>query len=104
MTNDIGLMDMAGGFKIKGVIIRPTEAFAGTTTYTLSVGITGDLQRYAANYDVMQAANLQDSEPSYLEDWNDVTSIRLSAISTVENLDQTTAGIVEVRLLIDVIK
>lgn len=102
VTNDIELFSLPTKTLIHRVIIKNTIAFAGTTTYTLSVGIVGNLVKYIAVFDVMQAvANTTfgiaaATINATLENFGAATSIRLSAISTIQNLDQSSAGAVDI--------
>lgn len=104
LTNDIELDTLDAKEILTGAYIKHTTAFAGTgiTAYTLSIGITSDLDKYMPAFDVFQATgdtvfnaeSLMDSE-----DFASTTSIRLAATSVGANLDQSSAGAVEVYLL-----
>lgn len=102
LTNDIELFSLPAKTLIHRVIIKTTTVFAGTTTYTLSVGIVGSLVKYIAVVDVMVAVAATTfgiaaaTVNATLENFSAATSIRLSAISTVQNLDQSSAGAVDV--------
>lgn len=102
LTNDIELFSLPAKTVIHKVIIKNTTAFAGTTSYTLSVGIVGTLAKYIAAFDVMQAvsdttfgvaATTINATP---ENFGSATSIRVAAVSTVENLDQSSAGAADI--------
>jgi len=105
LTNDIeGFLLPAGGV-IHAVKIKQSTEFTGggITAYTLSVGIAGDLTKYAAAFDIFQAAGDTVFEVSDTVDGetHDAagTSIRLAATSVTANLDQATAGEVDVWIL-----
>lgn len=102
LTNDIALLTLPAKTLIHHVVIKQTTAFAGTTTYTLSVGVSGTLAKYIAAYDVKpavaattfgaSATNIQ----ATLESFGGTTSVRVAATATVENLDQASAGVADI--------
>ena len=103
-TNDIELLSLAAGDVIHGVVIRHTTAFSGgsISAYDVSVGITGSANKYSLDFDVFQATGDQVFESAQTlgpEDFGSATSIRLFATSTGDNLDQATAGSVDVYIL-----
>jgi hypothetical protein len=105
LTNDIELFALPPGAVIHGVKMKHSIAFAGTgiTGYHLSVGLVADLERYSSLFDVLSApANTNLLSTSTFESPNQGgnTSIRLAAVSTGANLDQSTAGTVAVWLLL----
>lgn len=105
LTNDIEIYSLPAGAVIHGVIIKTTQAFTGglITAYTLSVGITGNLVKYASAFNVLQAVSdttFQLSNNISVENWGSTTSIRASAISITANLDAATTGSVEIYLLV----
>lgn len=105
LTNDIELVSLPPKGVVHAVVVKTTTAFAGTTTYTLSVGITGTLTKYTAATSVktaVSATNFFLCGTSFVtgpEDFSSAVSVRLSAIATVENLDQSSAGVVDVYVL-----
>lgn len=104
LTNDIELLSLPAFGVIHNVIIKHSTAFAGIgiTAYTLSVGISSNLTKYASAFDVFQATGGGIGQTSNVSDFEDVTSstsIRLAATSTGANLDQSTAGSVDVYVL-----
>ena len=104
LTNDIELFSLLPGAVIHNVIISHTVPFigGGRTSYTLSVGVSGNLTKYAAAFDVFQAAGSsvgQISNINGLEDKVSSSSIRLAAISDF-NLNTSTAGTVIVKVLV----
>ncbi len=104
-TNNIQLFSLPAKSVMHAVIMKQTTAFAGTLTYTLSVGITGSLAKYLSAYDVTQAvsdSSFTQSGASVVvqpEDFGSATSIRLAATSTIQNLNQSSAGAVDVYVL-----
>lgn len=92
----------------KGVIheidIRPTVQFAGTgiTDYKISIGITGDLEKFTSLFDVDQAI-VSDlglhTVCGAVVDYVSATSVKISAVSVGANLNQSTAGNVDVNIL-----
>lgn len=104
-SNDIELFSLAAKEVIQAVIVKHSAAFAGgtLTAYTVSVGITGEADRYSSAFDVFQAIGdtvFDQSGPSAdVEDFGSATSVRIFAESTGDDLDQTTAGSVDVWVL-----
>ena len=101
LANDVELFSLAANEIIKGVVIKHSTAFAGTgiTNYTLSVGVSGDLSKYQPPFDVDQAVadTAFDLTSTFdVESFASSTSVRLSAISVGANLDQSSAGSVDV--------
>ena len=103
-ANDVELLSLPAAATIHAVIIKHTTAFAGTgvTGYTASIGISGDLTKYASAFDVLQATGdtvAQSTNVVDVENFGSATSIRIAATSTGANLDQSTAGSVDVYVL-----
>lgn len=104
-TNDVELFSLPAAGIVHMVRIKHSTAFAGgsISAYTVSVGITGNLAKYASAFDVFQAVadtTLQLSDGPFTEDAGSATSVRLAATSTSDNLDQATAGSVDVHALV----
>lgn len=100
-TNDIELFSLAAKETITGIIVKSTTAFAGTgiTAYDVSIGITGDLIKHMPFYDILQAAGdtvFNQVGLESLEDFGSATSIRIQGKSTGANLDQSSAGSVDI--------
>jgi hypothetical protein len=109
LSKDIEIFSMPAGGMIHGVVMKHSTQFAGglIQNYTLSVGIQGNLTKYASPFLVSTSpnnTNFQVSQTFFSENWGDVTSIRAQAISTGANLDASTQGDVEFFLLISQIK
>ncbi len=105
LTSSIALFNLAAAGIIHGVKIKHSIAFAGgaIATYTVSVGIVGTVAKYAAAYDVFQAVSgtaFQLSTTVGSESHTAGTSIIATATSTVANLDQATAGAVDIWALL----
>jgi len=107
LTNSIELFSLPAGAIIHAVKIKHSVAFAGgaIASYTVEVGIAGTLAKYASAFDVFQAV----SGTAFFitgiigsEDHGAATSIKATATSTVANLDQSTAGSVDVWVLLSV--
>lgn len=103
LTNDITIYTLAPKEMVLNIWMKHSVAFSGglIATYTLSVGIIGSLLKYLAAKDV--AAVVGDTvqygllTPAPLvESHANSTALRLSAISTVGNLDASVAGSVDV--------
>lgn len=105
LTNDIEIYSMPAGCVIHGVNIKSTVQFAGTliTSYTLSVGIAGNLDKYASAFSVLTPVsdtNFQLSQNFFLENFGSSTSIRAQAISVGGLLNDSTQGEVDFYLLL----
>ena len=103
-TNDINLLTLPSAGVVHAVKIKHSLQFTGTgmSSYTISVGITGNLTKYASAFDVFQAVTgtaFQLSNVVQSENHNSSVSVRIAATSNV-NLDQSTAGTVEVWVLL----
>jgi len=104
-TEDVELFILAAGGVIHGVKIKHSASFTGGTlsAFTLSVGITGTLAKYASAFDVFQAAagtTFQLTNTIGSEDHGATTSIRLAAVSVGDNVVAATAGSVDVWVLV----
>lgn len=108
-TNDVELFSLPAGGVIHGVKIKHSTAFSGgsISAFTVSVGITGTLAKYASAFDVFQAVGnttQQISSTVGTENHGASTSIKIAATSTGANIDQATAGIVDVWVMWSVAK
>jgi hypothetical protein len=105
LTNDIEVYSLVAGEIIHGVKIKHSTAFSGgtITDYTVSIGIAGDLVKYASAFDVFQAVDNQTFQLSSTfgsENHGAATSIRIAAVAIGDDLDQATDGEVDVWLLV----
>ena len=103
-TNNITLYTAAANTMIHQVLIKQSTAFAGTsiTAYTVSIGITGDLTKFATDYDVFQVVSDTARSITQVNDipsFSGTTLIKIQATSTGANLSASTAGSVDVWVL-----
>jgi len=92
---------------IKGVLhntnIKPTSNFVGggITSYTLGVGIVGNLNRFAYDFDVFQSVGDQifgQYVYGAVENFGSTTDIQITSKSTGANLNAATQGSVDVQI------
>ena len=110
LTNDIEVYSLPARGTLLGAYMNHTVAFTGggMTTYSLDLGIAGNLAKYDGAYGVTgapAAAGPFHSTPfanPVMEDGFAATSIRLSAACDV-NLNTATAGSVDIYLLVSVL-
>ncbi len=105
LQKNINLYPLLGKYALHASVIDHTIAFAGTgiTGYTLSLGLIGDLAHIAPPFDVTTTPaddNFQIAGITDLYNMSATTLMRINAVSTGANLDQSTAGAVDVYLLI----
>lgn len=101
LTNSIELLSLPAKGIIKAGIIKHSTAFSGgsISAYTVSVGITGTLEKHIPAFNVFQSVggsafaiySLFD-----IESFSAATSIKVTATSVGANLDQATAGAVDI--------
>lgn len=101
LANNITLFTLPAGAILEDVKIKHSTAFAGAgiTAYTVSVGITGNLAKYASAFDVLQAVaatTMQVSSGTFTESHTATTAVKIAAESLGGNLDASTAGSVDV--------
>ena len=103
LTNTVSLLTLPIKGVLQDVKVSVSTVFSGGTiaTYTLSVGIAGSLLKYHPIIDAKTAVILTTpaAPVSGLESVSGTTSIVLSAVSTVGNLNAATQGSVDVWLL-----
>lgn len=101
-TNNIELFSLPAKTLITRVVIKHGLAFTGglISAYTLRVGTVATPNKYIAAFDVFQAASDTIFSVSVVNDdmehFTAATSIRLTGVSTGANLDQATAGTVDI--------
>lgn len=105
LTNDISIYTLPIKGYIHDIKIVPTTAFSGglIATYTISVGISGALTKYAIATNVFTGnttLNTIHTPLVGLESTSGTTDIRAQAVSTVGNLSAATAGSVDIYLLV----
>ena len=103
-TNSITLFSLPAAGIIHGVKIKHSTAFSGgsISAYTVSVGISGTLAKYATAYNVFQAVandTFQLSNTLGSENHASATNILITATSTGANLNAATAGSVDIWVL-----
>lgn len=102
-TTDIHLFALGDGEIIEKVKIQHSEPFRGgaLTGYTISVGVPGDLTKYAAAFDVFQEVLPRNKQLTNvlggLEE-NAQASIRAAVTATGANLNIATQGVVEIAI------
>ena len=104
LTNAITLLTLPAGAIVHKVKVKHSAAFSGggITAYTVSVGITGNLTKYAAAFDVFQAvasttqAVTTPSDANAPTDHLATTAVKANATSVTANLDQATTGSVDI--------
>lgn len=104
LTSTIELFEASALTILHGVLAKHTTAFAGTsiTAYSVEVGLTGELDRFMAAFDVLQAVgDAVKSENGLFEipSFASTTSIKITATSVGANLDQSTAGSLDIYVL-----
>lgn len=105
LTNTLALYALPAKGVLHGIEVIPTVQFAGTgmTSYQVSCGLLGDLERYTSLLDVLNIApanNVSQLIPLfYKENRAAITTLRISATSNV-NLSNSTAGSLSVNLLL----
>jgi hypothetical protein len=103
-TSSITLLSLPAGGVIHGVKIKHSAAFTGglLSAYTVSVGILGNLAKYASAYNVFQAAavdNWQITEVLGGEDQASAVNILVTAVSVGANVSAAAAGSVDIWVL-----
>lgn len=101
-TNTIELFVLPAKGVIHAIQINPSTTFSGglIATYSISVGITGTLLKYAPAVTVFTGAVLPAiSVIAGVESLTATTSIKVTAVSTVANLSAATQGSVDIWVL-----
>jgi len=97
-TNDVQLFSLLAGWELDTVTILHTARFLGglISAYTLSVGILGDLTKYAPAHDVFQNVSSTvfggPTVTNDIENSGAAASIRIAAVSTGADLSATVSG------------
>ena len=100
-TNDIELFSATAGTVITGIVIKHSQSFTGGSLsgYSVSVGLTGDLDTLATAFNVFQAPSesaKQSTGEVVALNSGSTTSVRVAAISTGATLDQASSGSVTI--------
>ena len=101
LTNDIEIYSLPANGVLRVVIQDVATTFSGGTiaTYTISVGIAGQLALFAIAFDVKTGVvNTQATDNIYINKTGAAVSIRAAAITTVANLDAATQGAINFHL------
>lgn len=101
VTNNTLVLALPVGGIIHRALLNVTQAFAGTTTLTLSLGTAGDNVKFitaqsALSTGVLNGVALSSAAP---ESMASSTNINLYAISTIQNLSSLSQGSVDVYVL-----
>lgn len=104
LTLDIEALLLGPKNAMHVIRIKHSDAFVGTgiTALTLSVGLVGQLDKYLLPFDVFQAVGdtVQESVSLFaIESDSGATSIRIAATAVGANLDQLSAGSVDVWIM-----
>lgn len=107
LTSNITLFTLAPKHVVHKIILKPSVAFAGTgiTAYTISLGIAGTLDKYIAAFDVLQAVAATTfglsaaSVNATPESFSAGVAVKIAATAVDANLDQSTAGTLDIYVL-----
>lgn len=99
-TESKTLFTLAGGQYIESIVMKTATAYSGGTAsaYTLSVGIAGNLDKYASAYDVFAAAgntNFQSSIVASPESFGS-TTVQVTAVATGDDVGDVNTGSVTI--------
>lgn len=108
LTNSIEILSLPAKGVIHAVKLKHSTLFSGgtITTYTISIGIVGSLAKYitASNVKATVGDLVQYVSSTLGTEGNAaVTSIKATAISTLDNLDEATQGSVDIWILYSVL-
>ena len=101
LTNTVEIASLPAKTIIESVLVKHSTLFTGTsiTDYKVTVGITGELDRYVGSVDVDVAVS--DSAFAFVNlaempSFSSATSLKLTATSVGANLSSSIAGSVDV--------
>lgn len=108
LTNDISIYTLPAKGYIHDVKIVPTTAFSGglISAYTISVGISGNLVKYAVASNVFTGNTSLGAAHAPLpgiESVGSTTDIRAAAVSVTGLLNTAAAGSVDIYLLVSIL-
>ena len=108
LTNSIEILSLPANGVIHSIKLKHSTLFSGgiIATYTISVGIVGNLTKYITASNVKTAVGdliQYISNTAGTEGNAAVTSIKATAISTVDNLDNSVQGSVDIWILYSVL-
>lgn len=103
-SEDIELFSLPARGVVHKVVIKHTTAFSGGTAsnFTLSVGVSGTLTKYAAAFDVFQATGdtvFGFNDLPGMDNFGAATSIRAEATVTGDTLDNVGTGSADIWVL-----
>lgn len=103
LTNNITFLTLAPNEMIKSITIKHSVAFVGglIASYTLSMGVAGNLTKYLAAKDVFTAVTdtlLYGAlmAANAVESYGSAVDLKIAAVSVGANLDATTGGSVDI--------
>jgi len=100
-TNNITLFSLPANTMIHQVVIKHSIQFAGSglSGYTISIGIASNLTKYTVPFNVFQATSdtaRSITQACEIESFSGATDIKISAVSSNVNLNQSTSGSVDI--------
>jgi len=104
LVQTIELVSLVSKGVLDAFAIQHTTAFAGTgiTAYSIQLGITGTLDKFSGAFDILQATGNQVGlyvPVGGIENFGAATSLKITATAVGANLDQSSAGSVDVYVL-----
>ena len=104
LNNDIALFILGAKEFIHEIVISHETSFSGgaISDYSVSVGVTGNLDKLASSYDVYQSTGADVAQISTCNEFlskTSTTTVRINATSVGANLDQATQGAVSIWVL-----
>lgn len=96
-TESLNVYELPAGYEISDVWRRVTVPFVGSgvTALTMELGVSGDSNKYGFSMDML-ATGRKASENKNIESEISATNIAAAFTATGANLDQLTAGTVEI--------
>lgn len=101
LTNAVTVLTLPAKGIVHAAVLNVTQAFAGPTTVTLSLGVGGSVAKYVVATSVLATGLIVGVTPfsPSPESMSSTTAVLLSAISTVLNLSALSQGSVDVYVL-----
>lgn len=105
ITNNVAVMTLAAREVVHYALFRVTTAFSGTTTLTLSLGITGSVAKYVTAQTALSTSVLNGVSLStpVVESASATTNLNLDAIATVQNLSSLSQGSIDIFVLTSIL-
>lgn len=103
-SNEISLATLAAATVVHGVMIKHSTAFSGgsITSFEVSVGPSGDATKYVDSFDVDQtvaSSAFLSAQMQEIEDFAATSVLAVQAVSVGDDLDQASAGSVDIWVL-----